>query len=157
MAKQKDDIDRDRMPFQVLVIPYRNATPIQYAAFLREDSNYWQFIAGGGSRGEDRVQAASREAEEEAGIPPSAKFLELQTVASIPTCHFRARLYWPEDLYVIPEYCFAVDASGIEFGLSREHARVEWLSFADCHERLHWQSNQVALWELNERLEHGRA
>lgn len=50
MAKQKDDIDRDRMPFQVLVIPYRNATPIQYAAFLREDANYWQFIAGGGSR-----------------------------------------------------------------------------------------------------------
>ena len=157
MAKQKDDIDRDRMPFQVLVIPYRNATPIQYAAFLREDSNYWQFIAGGGSRGEDKIQAASREAEEEARIPPSARFLELQTVASIPTCHFRARLYWPEDLYVIPEYCFAVDASGMEFGLSREHTRVEWLSFADCHERLHWQSNQVALWELNERLEHGRA
>ena len=68
--------DRDRMPFQVLVIPYRQiATRIQYAAFLRADASVWQFIAGGGSRGESRLQAAQREAEEEAGIPQSAEYL----------------------------------------------------------------------------------
>ena len=61
--------DRDRMPFQVLVIPYRRiATRIRYAAFLRTDTSVWQFIAAGGSRGEDKDQAARREAHEEAGM-----------------------------------------------------------------------------------------
>ena len=153
----KDLGDRDRMPFQVLVIPYRHiATRFQYAVFLREDAGCWQFIAGGGSRGESKLQAARREAEEEAGIPQSAKFIELQTVSSIPVHNFRARRYWPTDLYVVPEYCFAVNAAGRTIGLAREHTRVDWLSFAECSERLHWQSNQVALWELNERLGHER-
>ncbi len=157
MTKQQyDHSNRNRMPFQVLIIPYRNTTPIQYAAFLREDSNYWQFIAGGGNKGEDKIQAAHREAEEEAGIPQSAKFLELQTVASVPTHCFGARVYWPQDLYVIPEYCFAVNMNGWTIVLSHEHSRVDWLSFGECHERLHWQSNQVALWELNERLRYRR-
>ena len=149
--------DRDRMPFQVLVIPYRHiATHIQYAAFLRADASVWQFIAGGGSRGESRLQAAQREAEEEAGIPQSAEYLELQSVSSVPAHNFRAQRYWPPDLDVIPEYCFAVDAGSLRIRLSPEHSRVDWLSFADCTERLHWQSNRVALWELHERLGHGR-
>ena len=157
MTKQQHDHgNRNRMPFQVLVIPYRDATPIQYAAFFREDSNYWQFIAGGGSKGEDKIQAARREAAEEAGIPQSAMFLELQTVASVPTHCFRSRIYWPQDLYVIPEYCFAVNMNELTIVLSHEHTRVDWLSFGECHERLHWQSNQVALWELNERLKYRR-
>ncbi len=158
MAKQEDDLtDRYRAPFQVLIIPYRDATPIQYATFLRESANYWQFIAGGGSKGEDEAQAARREGEEEAGIPQNAGYVRLQTVTSIPACYFGARLYWPQDLYVIPEYCFAVDASGMKFTLSHEHTRFEWLSLAECYERLRWQSNQVALWELNERLSHRNA
>ena len=151
-AQEDDRSDRNRMPFQVLIIPYRNTTPLQYAAFFREDSNYWQFIAGGSSKGEDNIQAAHREAEEEAGIPQGVTFLELQTVTSVPTRCFRARIYWPQDLYVIPEYCFAVNTNGLTIMLSHEHTRVEWLSFEECHERLYWQSNQVARWELNERL-----
>ena len=146
--------DRNRMPFQVLVIPYRDTTRIQYAAFFRDDASYWQFIAGGGSRGENTIQAARREAEEEAGIPRSAKIVELQTVSSVSVRHFRARHYWPQALYVIPE--FAVNAGGLRIRLSHEHTRVEWLSFDECSERLYWQSNQVALWELNERLRRGR-
>lgn len=141
------------MPFQVLVIPYRRiAAHIQYAVFLRADSSVWQFIAGGGSRGESRLQAARREAEEEAGIPQDAEYLELQSVASIPAHHFRARRYWPPGLSEIPEYCFAVNAEGLRIRLSPEHSRVDWLRFGECMERLHWQSNRVALGELHERL-----
>ena len=141
------------MPFQVLVIPYRRiASSIQYAAFLRADCSVWQFIAGGGSRGESRLQAARREAEEEAGIPQDAEYLELQSVASIPSHHFRARRYWPPDLSEIPEYCFAVNADGLRIRLSPEHSQVEWLSVHGCTERLHWQSNRAALGELHERL-----
>jgi len=142
------------MPFQVLVIPFRHTavTGIQYAAFLRADSGVWQFIAGGGSSGESRLEAARREAEEEAGIPQGAEYLELHSVASIPAHHFRARRYWPQDLSEIPEYCYAVNADGMRIRLSPEHSQVEWLRFGECMARLHWQSNRVALCELHERL-----
>ena len=141
------------MPFQVLVIPYRRiASGVQYAAFLRADSRVWQFIAGGGSRGENRLQAARREAEEEAGILQRTGYLELQSVASIPAHHFRARRYWPPDLSEIPEYCFAVSVDSLRIRLSPEHSQVEWLRLGECMERLHWQSNRAALGELHERL-----
>ena len=145
--------DRDRMPFQVLVIPYRRiATRIRYAALLSTDTSVWQFIAGGGSRGEDKDQAARREAHEEAGIAHSAEYLELRSVASVPAHSFCARRYWPPDLSEIPEYCFAVNAGGLRIRLSPEHSRVEWLSFPDCAKRLQWESNRAALRELHKRL-----
>ena len=140
------------MPFQVLVIPYRRiASGIRYAAFRRADSGVWQFIAGGGIRGESRLQAARREADEEAGVPQGADFLELQSVASIPAHHFRARRYWPPGISEIPEYCFAVSVDSLRIRLSPEHSQVEWLRFGECMERLNWQSNRVALCELHER------
>ena len=148
-----DQGDRDRMPFQVLVIPNRRvATRIRYAAFLRTDAGVWQFIAGGGSRGESKLQAVQREAREEAGIPPRTDFVELQSVASAPAHNFRARRYWPPDLSEIPESCFAVNAGGLRIRLSPEHSQVEWLAFVDCMERLYWESNRTALRALNERL-----
>ena len=145
------------MPFQVLVIPYRHtAAHIEFAAFLRADHGVWQFVAGGGGRGEGKLHAAQREAEEEAGIPRSAAYVELHTVSSIPVDNFRARRYWPPELQMIPEYCFAVNAGDMPIRLSPEHSRVEWLSFEDCAKRLRWQSNRTALSELNDRLDSGR-
>ena len=141
-----------RAPFQVLVIPYRRVGRIEFAAFRRAVEHYWQFVAGGGHEGEDAVQAALREVKEEAGISSTRPLLRLQSVASIPVHHFSARGCWPRDLLTVPEYCFAVDATGFELALSDEHADCAWLSFAECHSRLHWPSNQVALCELNERL-----
>ena len=144
-----------RAPFQVLVIPYRRAGSIEFAALRRAGEGYWQFVAGGGDKGEDVQRAALREVMEEAGVPSAQPLLRLSSVASIPVCHFPARKYWPRGLLVVPEYCFAVDATGFDLALSNEHTEFEWLSFEECHARLHWQSNQVALWELNERLTSG--
>ena len=144
-----------RAPFQVLVIPYRRRTSIEFAAFRRAREGYWQFVAGCGEEGEDIGRAALREAVEEVGIPSAQPLLRLSSVASIPVCHFPAREYWPRGLLIVPEYCFAVDASGFDLALSDEHTEFEWLSYGECHARLHWQSNQVALWELNERLTSG--
>lgn len=141
-----------RAPFQVLVIPYRRVERIEFAAFRRAVEHYWQFVAGGGDEGENAEQTALREVREEAGISSTRPLLRLQSVASIPVHHFSARKYWPRGLLVVPEYCFAVDATGFDLATSDEHAESAWLSFEECHSRLYWPSNQVALCELNERL-----
>ena len=144
-----------RAPFQVLVIPYRRGKAFEFAALRRAGEGYWQFVAGGGNEGEDAERAALREAMEEAGIPSAQPLLRLSSVASIPVCHFRAHKYWPRGFLVVPEYSFAVDATGLDLALSNEHTEFEWLSYEKCHARLHWQTNQVALWEVNERLTSG--
>ena len=57
---------------------------------------------------------------------------------------------------VVPECSFAVDATGQELVLSHEHDKVSWLSYEEAARVLTWDSNRVALWELNERLKAGQ-
>ena len=58
-----------RAPFQVLVIPYKIINnEILYGIFLRSDMKVWQTISGGGEDDESPIEAAKREANEEAGI-----------------------------------------------------------------------------------------
>ncbi|MFZ5981534.1 MAG: NUDIX pyrophosphatase, partial [Candidatus Zixiibacteriota bacterium] len=59
---------------------------------------------------------------------------------------------WPKDLYVIPQYFFAVAMTGCEISLSEEHTEYQWGSYEKTLARLHWESNRTALWELHERL-----
>ena len=58
-----------RSPLQILAIPYRMADgkPI-YCLFRRSDSEYWQFIAGGGEDNETPIEAVRREILEEGGV-----------------------------------------------------------------------------------------
>ena len=121
-------------------------------ALCRSDQNYWQAIAGGGNENESPAAAAIRESKEEAGLASSALYYRLQSCSSIPTCFFEDRKYWPNEIYVIPEYAFAVDCTEIEIVLSIEHSEIIWGSYDDTHKRFHWDSNKVALWEINERL-----
>ncbi len=146
-----------RAPFNVLVLPFRRreAERAEYAIFRRADQGYWQVIAGGGEDEEPPLAAAKREAFEEAAIPSSASFFSLRTSSSIPVYHFSAHQGWPRDQYVIPGYYFCVDASGITVTLSNEHTEFRWVSEDEGRELLHWQSDGVALWELNERLRNG--
>ena len=87
----------------------------------------------------------------EGGIESGAEWMTLDSKASIPRTAFPGAP-WPEDLYVVPEYCFAVNTGGTEIRLSSEHDKFEWLGYEAAHERLTWDSNRVALWELQERL-----
>ena len=146
-----------RAPFNVLVLPFcrREAERAEYAIFRRADQGYWQGIAGGGEDDESPLAAAKREAFEEAAIPSTASFFSLSTSSSIPVYHFSAHRGWPRDQYVIPGYYFCVDASGITITLSSEHTEFRWVSADEGRELLHWQSDGVALWELNERLRNG--
>jgi len=143
-----------RAPFQVHVRQFRKNRDgsFEYAIFRRADEPYWQGIAGGGEDNESTIEAAKREAFEEANIPNTAKYFGLKTMSFVPVFHFTARYLWPKDLYVIPNYCFSVDGSDVEIVLSFEHSEYRWVDYETGKDLLHWDDNKTALWELNERL-----
>jgi dATP pyrophosphohydrolase len=143
-----------RAPMQVVLIPFRrrDGQDPQYALFQRSDDGNWQPIAGGAEDSETPAEAARREAQEEARLPLRTPLYRLQAFDTVPVIHFEARDQWPEDLYVVPQYTFAADASDVEIEISDEHTQYEWLGFDAATSRLAYQSNAIALWELNERL-----
>jgi len=143
-----------RAPFQIVVFPFRQNENgnYEYAIFKRSDDSYWQGIAGGGEDHETPVEAAKREAFEEAKIPTSAKYFRLRAMDMVPVYHFPARKLWPKDIYVIPNYCFGVESSNVDIILSVEHTAFKWVDCETGRALLHWQGNKTALWELNERL-----
>lgn len=143
-----------RAPFQVLVLPFRakgDAVP-EYCVLYRSDLRYWQFVAGGGEGEETPEQAARREAFEECGVPITNSMYRLQSHDTVPVIDFQDRHHWPPQLYVIPQYAFATHVESKDIVLSSEHAEARWLKYDAAQELLQWQSNQTALWELNERL-----
>lgn len=143
-----------RAPFQVLVLPFRleAAREAEFAVLRRADDAHWQGIAGGGEDDETIAQAARREALEEAGVPPEAAFYRLKMQDFVPVSCFPAATEWPQDTYVVPQYFFACDATGLELVVSAEHTELAWLSYDDAYERLRYDSNRTALWELAQRL-----
>lgn len=146
-----------RAPYNVLVIPYRRGAASasgddEFAVLHRTDGEMWQFIAGGGEDDESPGEAARREAREEGGIDrPESAWTTLDSHASIPRTAFPGAP-WPEDVYVVTEHCFAVDMEARPFELSAEHDLCDWLGYAAARERLTWDSNRTALWELTQRI-----
>jgi len=142
-----------RAPFQILVFPYRHlGDRFEFGLFKRADDGNWQGIAGGGEDRETPLQAALRETQEESGLPPVATFVRLDTVSSVPVTCFRDSHLWGEELYVILEYTFGVHADGQEIRLSPEHSTFAWFSVEEAKQKLKYDSNRTALWELNQRL-----
>ena len=142
-----------RAPFQILAIPYKiiDGIPL-YCVFHRADFDQWQFIAGGGEDDERPLQAAIREIYEEVGINAD-NILELKAMCYISTDIFPQKYLcnWAEDTYVVPEYAFGFECTE-EIKLSHEHTECMWLSYQDTYEKLRWDSNRTALYELNCRL-----
>ena len=145
-----------RAPFQVLVFPYRfdRHGEIEYAIFSRSDSelDVWQGIAGGGEDDETPLEVAKRETWEEIGLPTKSLFTALDTVSSIPVACFGDSHLWGDEVFVIREYSFGVDASECKITLSCEHIEYKWLAYNNAVELLKWDGNKTALWELNQRL-----
>jgi len=143
-----------REPFQVLVLPYRSkgCGQFEYAVFKRSDDANWQGIAGGGEDNDSPLEAARRETWEESRIPVESNFVVLDTISSVPVTCFPDSYLWGENIFVIPEYSFGVDASGRQLVLSGEHSEYKWVDFEEAEKLLKYDSNKVALWELNQRL-----
>ncbi|MDP8313548.1 MAG: NUDIX pyrophosphatase [Candidatus Celaenobacter antarcticus] len=140
-----------RAEFQILVIPYKIVTgKAKFVIFKRKDMCVWQFIAGGGEFSETPIEAAKRETFEESGIKKSP-FFKLDTVTMIPVSCFKDHQNKP-GLYVIPEYCFAVELSTIEINLSNEHSEYLLVDYDTAIEHIRYDSNKTAIWELNERI-----
>jgi len=144
-----------RAPFQVLVLPYRvlDDGSLRYTLLRREPSTggYWLGIAGGGEDNETPLEAARREACEEAGISPESGFVQLDRFAMIPVdsvCGF----LWGEKILVIPNYSFGVEVNHQKLTLSDEHTGYRWVTYDDARRLLRWEDNRNALWELNHRL-----
>ncbi len=142
-----------RAPFNTLTIPYRwRDGALEFAVFYRRDSSMCQFIAGGGEDDETPFDAAQRETQEEASIQASdANWIELDAKASIPRTAYPSAP-WPDNVHVVTEHSFAVCATGLAIRLSHEHERYQWLPYDQAQRELIWDSNRVALFELNRRL-----
>ena len=124
---------------------------LEYAIFRRTDIDAWQGIAGGGEDDETPIEAAIREAREEAGITAGA-VLQLAVVGAVAVEHFRDRHLWDSALREIPEYAFGVAADGAALSVSSEHREFVWLPVDEALTRLEWESNRTALRELHRRL-----
>lgn len=144
-----------RQPHQILVFPYKKQEDgtYLYGIFCRTGKKErWQGIAGGVETGETWLEAAKREANEEAGISYNAKIIELESISTIPVLNVVKEFIWGKDTYLIYEHCFGIDAKNENIKLSNEHTKMKWLTYEQAIKKLTWDSNKNALWELNERL-----
>ncbi len=142
-----------RAPFQILVLPYRKLLDaLEFAVLRRSDYPCWQGIAGGGEDDETPLEAAKREAFEEAGVSGACHFVPLQASCSVPVTFFQDNGTWDLALYVVPQHSFGADCTGQTLTLSNEHDAAEWVLYAEAHARFTYDSNRTALWELNQRL-----
>lgn len=143
-----------RAPYQILVFPFiKQGDQLLFCILKRDDLKVWQGIAGGGEEGELPLTAAKREAFEEAGISEDLKMFQLDSVCSIPVIYISGFI-WGEDKLIIPEYSFGVELKSKDIVISHEHVNYEWVTYDQAAEKLNWDSNKTALWELNHRITH---
>lgn len=143
-----------RVPYQVLIIPFiKEGNKYYYAVFRRKDLDIWQFIAGGGKDDETPLETAKREVYEETLIDKKSHYIRLASTTTIPAVNIHG-LKWG-DIIMIPEISFGVEAPTKELKISSEHTQYLWLSCNDAMNRLRYDSNKSALWELDYRLKNG--
>ena len=143
-----------RAPYQVLIFPFiKEEDKYYYAIFKRKDLSIWQGLAGGGEAEEIPLEAAKREAYEEAAIDKNLRYIRLSSMTTIPATNIHGFLWG--DVVMIPEFSFGVEVPSKELKISGEHVQYLWLSCNDAIDKLRYDSNKSALWELSYRLENG--
>lgn len=140
-----------REPFQVLIIPYRFfESGLEVLVGKRSDGGYWQLISGGGESGEALQQAAIRELEEETGLIGRG-WVKLDAMCMLPKIYYQGHEHWNNNIYVIPEHCFMVQVQGSP-KISTEHSELKWLQATEASSIVKYDSNRIAIWELQQRV-----
>ena len=147
-----------RQARQIHVYLYRKTNGVyEYALFQRSDMPIcWQGVCGGLEGDENLEEGLRRELWEEAGISDFGTAYLLETVSYVPVEQFseKHREYWGKSTVVIPMYCYGIPYDG-EILLSEEHTDVRWLPYDEARELVYFDSQQTALYELNEKLLRG--
>jgi dATP pyrophosphohydrolase len=141
-------------PFQIVVFPFCiNEQGICFALFRRghESHEPWQGIVGSGLDSETPLEAAQRETFDEVGLMPSARFIDLETVAMIPVvelCGFQ----WGPHMPLLRVYAFGVSADTIDLAPLGQFTEVRWCNVDSARAEVKSDSSRTALWELHYRL-----
>jgi len=139
-----------RAEFQVLVLCYVILDEPRFLILKRSDMSIWQFVSGGGEDNETPLEATIRELYEETSIEINDA-VKLDTVCSIPKSIFKEHRD-KSDIYIIPEYSFAVKLESEKILLSSEHIEYKFCTYEEGMKLLKYDSNRTALYELNERF-----
>ena len=123
-----------RLPFNVhvFVCCKNGEQDYQYLLLKYPGSEIWQGPAGGGKGHENPAAAARREVFEEIGIDGDRTFYQLSTVAPVPVTEYSESHLWGDDLYVIPQYYFAVVVPDQNVTLSSEHDEYRWVNYEEA-------------------------
>lgn len=143
-----------RAPYNILVLPYYiYENNVEYCIFKRADMNIWQFIAGGGEDDEEPRTAAIRESLEEASISPDSNYRQLISMGYVSVENFseKVRQTWGEKS-VIPVFTFSVNLDKKDIVISDEHTEFKWCNYTKARERLRFDLDKTALYELNEEI-----
>lgn len=143
-----------RALYQTLTILYKNKeNKILFGIFYRNSHPMWQFISGGGEDKETPIETVIREIREETSIIiDKEKIQQLDAKSTIPVVNVTGEYTWGQEVFVVPEYAFAVEIKNDDIVLSSEHKEYRWVEYDEAMRLLKYDSNKTALWELNERL-----
>ena len=145
-----------RAPYQILAILYkRENNKILYGIFYRNSHPIWQFISGGGENNENPLETVIREIEEETSLSVEKEKIEqLDSKTTIPVLNITGEYTWGKNVYVVPEYSFAIEIKDEDgnIQLSNEHKEYKWVEYEEALKKLKYDSNKTALWELNEKI-----
>lgn len=61
---------------------------------------------------------------------------------------------WGKNVYVVPEYSYAIEIKEEDGNIQilDEHKEYKWVEYDEALEKLKYDSNKKALWELNQKV-----
>lgn len=110
---------------------------------------HWGFARGGVEKGEDYIETALREIEEETGLTKNdLEFIpKFQTNAQYYFQGYSGKLIQKENIL------FLAETTKEEIELSHEHTEYVWLPFKEAHKKLAFRTQQKMLKDADKFLE----